>query len=135
MLKYIIVVFLALLLTSCSPEKDSSERVQSLGNELYLNQNNKICYVNEKGGEATDFEASVSPAEITEDDFVILADGTVVPCCLDHDGDIALGNIFDSDIGDIIESERARAILNGFERSVAIEELCRKCGYAHDHFK
>lgn len=77
MLKYIIVVFLALLLTSCSPEKDSSERVQSLGNELYLNQNNKICYVNEKGGEATDFEASVSPAEITEDDFVILADGTV----------------------------------------------------------
>ena len=24
----------------------------------------------------------------------VLVDGTVVPCCLDHDGDIALGNLF-----------------------------------------
>ena len=69
------------------------------------------------------------------DQIGILADGTVVPCCLDHDGDVALGNVFDSDLGDIIESERARAILNGFERSTACEELCRKCGYAHAHFK
>lgn len=69
------------------------------------------------------------------DQIGILADGTVVPCCLDHDGDIALGNIFESDFGDIIESERARAILGGFEHSTAKEELCRKCGYAHAHFK
>ncbi len=69
------------------------------------------------------------------DQIGILADGTVVPCCLDHDGDIALGNIFDSDLGDIITSKRALAMIEGFESRRASEELCRRCGYAHTKFK
>ncbi len=69
------------------------------------------------------------------DQIGILADGTVVPCCLDHDGDIALGNIFESDLGGIIGSERAVSILDGFSHSVAKEELCRRCGFAHMKFK
>ena len=60
----------------------------------------------------------------------ILCDGTVVPCCLDHDGDIALGNIFESSMEEILSSPRARAIYDGFSRRRAVEELCRKCGYA-----
>lgn len=60
----------------------------------------------------------------------ILWDGTVVPCCLDHDGDIALGNIFESSMEEILSSPRARAIYEGFSRRRAVEELCRKCGYA-----
>ena len=60
----------------------------------------------------------------------ILCDGTVVPCCLDHDGDIALGNIFESSMEEILSSPRARAIYEGFSRRRAVEELCRKCGYA-----
>lgn len=69
------------------------------------------------------------------DQIGILADGSVVPCCLDHDGDITLGNIFESDLGDIITSERARAIVDGFEHFKAAEPLCRRCGYAHAKFK
>ena len=64
------------------------------------------------------------------DQFGVLCDGTVVPCCLDSDGVIALGNIFDEDIDEILSSPRARAIREGFDRRVAIEELCRRCGYA-----
>lgn len=60
----------------------------------------------------------------------ILCDGTVVPCCLDHEGDIALGNIFESSMEEILGSPRARAIYDGFSRRMAVEELCRKCGYA-----
>lgn len=60
----------------------------------------------------------------------ILCDGTVVPCCLDHEGDIALGNIFESSMEEILSSPRARAIYDGFSRRLAVEELCRKCGYA-----
>ncbi len=60
----------------------------------------------------------------------ILCDGTVVPCCLDHDGDIALGNIFESSMEEILSSPRARAVYDGFSRRRAVEELCRKCGYA-----
>lgn len=64
------------------------------------------------------------------DHFSVLCDGTVIPCCLDHDGDLTLGNIFEDKIEDILSSERAKKILRGFDCHTATEELCRKCGYA-----
>ena len=60
----------------------------------------------------------------------VLVDGTVVPCCLDHDGDLALGNLLEHNMEDILESDRAQAIYRGFQNKHAAEELCRKCGYA-----
>lgn len=65
-----------------------------------------------------------------KDQFGILSDGTVVPCCLDSDGVINLGNIFDEDISDILSSKRAVNMVEGFQRGVATEDLCRRCGYA-----
>ncbi len=65
-----------------------------------------------------------------KDQFGILADGTVVPCCLDSEGVIALGNVFGQDIVEILSSERAKAMVEGFCRGVASEELCKRCGYA-----
>jgi radical SAM protein with 4Fe4S-binding SPASM domain len=59
----------------------------------------------------------------------ILVDGTVVPCCLDGEGVINLGNILTTPFSEIIESDRARNIVDGFTRKEAVEELCRKCGY------
>ena len=64
------------------------------------------------------------------DHFGILCNGTVVPCCLDKDGDISLGNIFDEDITDILSRARAVNIKQGFESKRACEELCKRCGYA-----
>lgn len=64
------------------------------------------------------------------DQIGVLCDGTVVPCCLDHEGDLALGNLFDSSLEEIMSTERARAIYDGFSKRRAVEELCRKCGYA-----
>lgn len=64
------------------------------------------------------------------DHFGILSDGRVVPCCLDREGVITLGNIFDQEIGEILDNPRAKAILDGFSCRKATEELCRKCGYA-----
>ena len=65
-----------------------------------------------------------------KDHFGILSDGTVVPCCLDSDGVIHLGNIFSEDIRSILRSQRATAISEGFKNGVAAEDLCRRCGYA-----
>ena len=65
-----------------------------------------------------------------KDQFGILVDGTVVPCCLDSDGVIALGNIFTDQIDDILNSDRARAIVESFKRECASEDLCKRCGYA-----
>ena len=64
------------------------------------------------------------------DHFGILCDGTVVPCCLDSDGVINLGNIFEKDIADILSSDRAKAMVDGFSCRKATEELCRRCAYA-----
>lgn len=65
-----------------------------------------------------------------KDHFGILCDGTVVPCCLDRNGEIPLGNIFEEDIHHILSSARATNIAQGFRNRTACEELCRKCGYA-----
>jgi len=59
----------------------------------------------------------------------VLVDGTVVPCCLDGEGRISLGNILERDFDDILNSKRARDIYEGFSGRKAVEELCRKCGY------
>ena len=64
------------------------------------------------------------------DHFGILSDGRVIPCCLDREGEITLGNIYETPIRRILSSERAMTILHGFDNRVAVEELCQKCGYA-----
>ena len=60
----------------------------------------------------------------------VLCDGTVVPCCLDGEGQIPLGNLFTQELEEILTSPRARAMVEGFSRRCPTEELCRRCGYA-----
>ena len=60
----------------------------------------------------------------------VLVDGTVVPCCLDADGVMALGNLFDTPLKEILTTSRARAIKQGFDCRRAVEPLCRTCGFA-----
>jgi len=59
----------------------------------------------------------------------ILANGTVVPCCLDGEGVIDLGNLNDSTLDEVLSAPRATAIREGFMQAKAVEELCRKCSY------
>jgi hypothetical protein len=53
-----------------------------------------------------------------------------VPCCLDREGAITLGNAYTDDIAEVLASERAETMREGFKNKRATEELCRKCGYA-----
>lgn len=64
------------------------------------------------------------------DHFGVLSDGRVVPCCLDREGEITLGNLFEQEIGEILANPRAKTMVEGFSCRKATEELCRKCGYA-----
>ena len=64
------------------------------------------------------------------DQVAILADGSVVPCCLDSEGVMTLGNIFTSSLAEILEGERAVKIKKGFGNGCAEEPLCKKCSYA-----
>lgn len=64
------------------------------------------------------------------DQLGVLCDGTLVPCCLDHEGDIPLGNLFAQPLDEIWNSPRAHAIREGFSQRKPSEELCRRCGFA-----
>ncbi len=64
-----------------------------------------------------------------KDQIAILVDGSVIPCCLDNNGELTLGNIFNNSLENIITSNRAVSIRNGFNNRIAVEELCKKCTY------
>ncbi|WP_234122862.1 radical SAM/SPASM domain-containing protein [Clostridium hydrogenum] len=61
--------------------------------------------------------------------MAILVDGTVVPCCLDGEGIIKLGNVNNTHFAEIIHGERTSNMVDGFSKGEVVEELCRKCGY------
>lgn len=77
--------------------------------------------------------------EMTDDDSVrcyglrdqigVLVDGRIVPCCIDCDGAITLGNIFTDDIIDVINSPLAKEVAEGFRNGKAVHPYCKKCGF------
>ena len=64
------------------------------------------------------------------DQIAVLADGTVVPCCLDCEGEIPLGNLFETGLEEILSSPRAEAMRRGFASGKMTESLCKTCTYA-----
>ena len=107
------------------PWKEARRGIQ-LGDRVYLEYGDKFDWPDLQ---ANDEGNSVFCYGL-RDQIGILCDGTVVPCCLDHEGDIPLGNLFRQSMKEILESPRAKAIYEGFQNRKATEELCRKCGYA-----
>ncbi|MGE4509774.1 MAG: SPASM domain-containing protein [Sulfurimonadaceae bacterium] len=61
--------------------------------------------------------------------FGILSSGKVVPCCLDKDGVIDLGDLRQQSVAEVLSSKRSIAIKEGFKNFRAVEELCQKCEY------
>ena len=57
----------------------------------------------------------------------VLSDGSLVPCCLDHDGDVVLGNLLHQSLEEILASPRAQALVEGFKHHTASEKLCQNC--------
>lgn len=66
--------------------------------------------------------------------LAIHANGDVVPCCLDKEAVLKLGNMNESTLSQIVKTDRAQKIKTGFEKGELVEELCQKCQYA-DRFK
>jgi len=103
-----------------------SERGARIRHKLHLEWGDRFAWPDKN---AEDMGESVFCYGM-RDHFGILSDGSVVPCCLDSDGEMTLGNIFEQNISEILNSKRAGAIAEGFGRRRASEELCRRCGYA-----
>ena len=98
---------------------------RKLGERLYLESAEKFDW--------PDMDAAPVGTEFClglRQQAAVLCDGTVVPCCLDGEGQIPLGNLFTQGFDEILASPRARAMVEGFSRRRPTEELCRRCGYA-----
>ena len=59
----------------------------------------------------------------------ILSNGDVVPCCLDHEAVMKLGNVKAQSLNEILDSKRASAMREGFKVGQCSEEMCLKCSY------
>lgn len=97
-----------------------------MADNIYLEYDRMFEWPDSKGEECVCEEAF---CYALRNQIGVLADGTVVPCCLDHNGDIPLGNLFEQPLDEILSSPRARAMYDGFTRHEAVEPLCRRCGY------
>jgi radical SAM protein with 4Fe4S-binding SPASM domain len=102
-----------------------SEKSIKIKNRLYMHYDTEFIWpnlnfeiMNEKG-----------TCKGLKSHFGILADGTVVPCCLDKEAGIPLGNIQSDPIQTILTSPRAIALKEGFKKRILIEELCKRCNY------
>ncbi len=61
--------------------------------------------------------------------IAILVDGTVVPCCMDGNGECSLGNVFYTPFAEIISSPRAQSMTENFRNWKVVEPLCQRCSY------
>lgn len=96
-----------------------------IGENLYINSDFEFVWPSLD----TDYFEEKGFCYALRNQIAILVDGTVVPCCLDSDGIIKLGNIFKQSFSEILESERTLEIYNNFSNNTAIEELCKKCQF------
>ena len=97
-----------------------------IGNNIYIQFGDKFDWPDIENQNESDTAFCYG----MRDQIGILSNGTVVPCCLDNNGEINLGNLFENDLGDIINSPRAANIYNGFSNRKAMERLCKKCTFA-----
>lgn len=99
-----------------------------LSNNLYLEFDRKFewpNFENDIEGKSKENREVFCKALIKQ--IGVLSDGNLVPCCLDHNGDVILGNLFHQSLEEILSSPRAKAMIEGFQHHKATEVLCQNC--------
>jgi len=94
-------------------------------NRLYLHFDSRFEWPSEEGV----CLGSVGQCKGLIDHIGILADGTVIPCCLDTDGVMSLGNCLYEPLENILRTSRANLIKQGFNQGMLVEGLCQRCSY------
>lgn len=96
-----------------------------LEKNVFLNQDIEFIWPNIEG----DIISENGKCWGLRNQVAILVNGDVVPCCLDQNGDIKLGNIFNENFDEIINSEFSKTFIKSFENNKVIHNLCKRCGF------
>ena len=105
-------------------EKIKTEKNIKISSTIYVDKDNKFDWpdINSK-------QQSNGFCMALKTQIAILCDGTVVPCCLDCNGQIPLGNIYKESLDDIILSQRLENLKKSFQNRKITEELCLHCTF------
>ena len=98
---------------------------KKLADNVYVCHDKKFVWPNVAHEEISKYGKCLGGRDM----LAILVDGTVVPCCLDSNGVVSLGNIFKDKLSDIMSSTRYRLLVEGFKGKTISEELCRRCAF------
>ena len=96
-----------------------------LSENAFLNQDLEFVWPSIDG----EFVSDSGTCHGLRNQVAILVNGDVVPCCLDGEGCINLGNIFEESFKDIINSEYSKEFIKAFEENRVIHNLCKRCGF------
>jgi len=108
-------------------EKIKNEKNIKIKDNIYLDKDNEFIWPNETKNNSSEDEIGYCLG--TKSHIGILSDGTVVPCCLDSDASINLGNIFENSLEEIVNSDKFKIINEGFKNNKVIYDLCKNCDY------
>lgn len=103
-------------------KKDTNIKINS---HTYVNKANQFIWPDINN----DYYKETGYCYALKEQLAILVDGTVVPCCLDSNGIINLGNIYNNDLSEIIGSSHYQEMRIGFCNRKVTEELCKHCSY------
>ena len=106
-------------------DKLRQNKFLKLRDNIFINQDTEFTWPDINGNRIIEKGRCLALKE----QIAILVDGTVVPCCLDNDGNIKLGNILKEDLDDILKKDKTLEIKNNFLNGIITEELCKTCGF------
>lgn len=107
------------------PEMAKENKFIKLHDNVFLNQDIEFTWPSLEGK----IISEIGKCWGLRNQVAILVNGDVVPCCLDQNGDIKLGNIFEDKFENIINSDISKSIIVGFENNKIIHNLCKRCGF------
>lgn len=106
-------------------EKIKTEKHIKIKDTIFVDKKNEFIWPNIKNH----YYNESGFCYALKDHLAILVDGTIVPCCLDSEGIIGLGNIYKDSLENIINSDRYQIMKTGFCNKKVTEELCKHCNF------
>lgn len=106
-------------------ERAKKESFVKLSKNAFLNQDFEFTWPSIDG----EFVSDIGTCQGLRSQIAVLSNGDVVPCCLDQDANINLGNIFKESFEDILNKDKTKDIIKGFESHKIICNLCKRCGF------
>ena len=111
-------------------EKVINEKNIKIKDNIYLDKDNEFTWPQSENENKNDYGSCLG----TRSHIAILANGDVIPCCLDSKGILKLGNIFESSLEEILEGELFKKINNGFKNNKLVCNLCKNCNFRKQKF-